>query len=357
MPEQIDNMSQSQEEHVLSLYFEAEHEILAEEYSDIEDSDEQDESSELEESIGGKGNVEPVGTPRPLVDYETKVPGSSTIIAMISQRRVDRLTPEQAWRTDTCLPCGRDVRSSPSQPDLALFTLPCRHVWCRECLARAFLFAKNNNTFDRLRCCTEEDIALEYFERIAEDREHPPPEWDIQDCTGAVVAGRTDDAQQQQQQHQSLPGLRDWNPVNVIEYVEKDQDVFISKGDIESYRASLEEFHTLPKDRVYCYRPSCGNLIPKANRSKGVATCPRCNKDTCMRCRKSPKSHTGGEKKPGKCTAGKARMEMVKNDRKLLVLARRKKWKRCPRCGMFVDKVRGGCTSVVCVCGRFFFYG
>lgn len=367
-----------EEEPVLSVYFEAEAEILA--------ADNEDNSSKPKKSR----NVEPMeqSTPKPPIDYETKVPSNSTIIAMISHRRVDRVTPEQAWRTDVCLPCGQEGYPSSSSSKLTrhpqgleLHKLPCHHVWCTQCLARAFLFAKNNNTFDRLRCCNnEEDIPLRYFERIAQDGAQPPPTWETQKTgtkrqqipttlSDSTTNGGPAGGKQLEQQLESedtsttfpMPSIRNWNPIRVVPLVEQDREVFITKGDIASYKESLLEFNTLPKDRVYCPRTkTCGSLIPlpksrQKTKDKTTVSCPKCSLKVCLRCRKNPSSHTS--KSATKCTAGNVRMEVVKNDRKLLVLARRKGWKRCPRCRMFVEKMKGTCSSVSCFCGRYFFYG
>lgn len=289
-------------------------------------------------------NADPIEEPKPEVEYEKKVPGPSTIIANISYRRVDRVTPEQARRKDACLPCGKDTTS---HPNLELYELPCHHAWCRECLSRAFHFTLHHHAFKRLQCCTEKEIPLKYFERIVVDRQHPAAEYETQ-ATGADA--ETDDPLRQH----AMPGLRDWNPVRVTEYVEKEKEIFISTGDMLSYRILLEEFETLPRSRLYCYGKGCGRFIPKACRTKTFGECPNCGRKTCVRCRKNTGSHVN---KVSKCTAGKARLEVVRNETKLLSLARRKHWKRCPRCGIFVSKAPGGCSSVVCRCGRLFFYG
>lgn len=286
-------------------------------------------------------NADPIETARPRVDYETKVPNDSTIIANISYRRVDRITPKQAARTDACLPCGRDTTE---HPDLLLFKLPCEHTWCKVCLARCFHFAIWNQTFGQLRCCTDDEIPLSYFKNIKEDRIRPRPEYEAQPDS---TANAEDKGQQ------ILPGLRDWNPIKVTAYVEKDREPFITSGDIASYRASLEEYESPPKDKVYCWANSCGSFIPKGSRTKTEGKCRSCRRRTCLRCRKSLKSHTS---ESGKCTASKKRLQLVKNDTKLLSLARRKGWKRCPRCKVFIQKIRGGCSSVICRCGRCFYY-
>lgn len=287
-------------------------------------------------------NADPIEVIRPRVEYEKNVPNDSTIIANISHRRVDRITLKQAARADACLPCGRDTIE---HSDLVLYKLPCRHMWCRACLARAFSFALQNQVFDRLQCCTDKNIPLSYFERIAEDRLHPLLQYEPQ-------ADTTMDIETDEQQ--TLPGVRDWNPVKVTTYVEKDQEPFISTGDILSYKAALEEHKCLPRNKIHCYGKSCNMYIPMAFRTKTEGQCLYCQRKTCLRCRESLKSHTSTN---GTCTANKRRMAVVQNDIKMVSLAKRKGWKQCPRCRVYVQKIRGGCSSVVCRCGLLFYYG
>ena len=300
-------------------------------------------------------NAEPVSVEKPRVDYATKVPDTSSIIALISQRRVDRVPLGEASREDACLPCGQDTAI---QPNIVLHELPCGHRWCKNCLARAFKFALHHDTFHRLKCCTKDEIPLKYFKRIAEDRSPLQPTYE----PGWEPGTHIDDyvmaqgSQGGQESHGSA--LKDKkvsrNPPRVSHYVERDQETFISRKDLALYRLKLEEVETLPKSTIYCYRRVCGSFIPMSCRTQTKGICPRCQRVTCKRCRKGWHTH---ESNSGKCDARSDRMEVVRNDRKLMVFARRRGWKRCPNCRMYVEKVRGGCLSVLCRCGRHFFYG
>ncbi|POS76911.1 hypothetical protein DHEL01_v204687 [Diaporthe helianthi] len=292
-------------------------------------------------------NVEPVSIVKPEVEYQTKVPSQSSIIANISQRRMDRVPITEIGRTDVCLPCGLDTWS---HPDLSLQELPCGHSWCKTCLARTFRFAMANNTFHRFQCCHEEQIPLEYFRAIIDKKPHPKPEFE----PGYEPGSRMDIALSDEQEAPTFAESRDFNPLRVSESVRKESEVFINKGDWNMYLKKLEEFETRPKDKLYCYRRLCNSFIPLGDRTKTRATCPQCQRVTCCRCRKGWHTH---QSKDAKCDAGKETMTVVANDRKLIVMAKRKGWKRCPRCRMFVEKARGGCLSVYCRCGRHFFYG
>lgn len=348
----------TEEEPVFGAYFSAE--ALAA-HARREDDDEQSSEehssheSDSDEAIVRKlrkkkhvvRNVEPVSVIKPEVEYQTKVPSRSTIIANISQRRMDRVPVTEADRTDICLACGLDTAAN---PDLSLQELPCGHRWCKRCLARTFKFAIANHTFHRFQCCTEEQIPLKYFKAILEKKPHPKPEFE----PGYEPGSRMEIVLPEEQEATTFAESRDFNPLRVSESVRKEAEVFINRGDWNAYLEKLEEFETRPRDRLYCYRKACGSFIPMGDRTKARATCPQCQRVTCCRCRKGWHTH---QSRDGKCDAGKDRMAVVANDRKLIVMARRKGWKRCPRCRMFVEKARGGCSSVYCRCGRHFFYG
>lgn len=317
---------------VLGAYFDAESEVLEEDEQKV------------------WRNAEPASVERPKVEYDKNFPNGSSIIALISQRRVDRVPMGQASRVDACLPCGQDMAS---QPGLRLYVLPCGHRWCKECLARTFKFAINHNTFHRLNCCTNDEIPLKYFKRIVEDRPTAPgyePGWE----PGSYMEVEQSDKPTEGQNTASMNKSAFRNPLRVSQYVEKDQEVFLNRKDLAVYKLKLEEFDTLPKDKIYCYRRACGSFIPMSCRTRTKGTCPRCHRVTCKRCRKGWHTH---ERRDGKCDVRKDKMEGVKNDRKLMVLARRRGWKRCPDCRIYVEKVKGGCLSVLCRCGRHFFYG
>lgn len=281
-------------------------------------------------------NADPIEQPKPNVKYEKRVPRPSTSIAIISYKRLDRITTEHARLTDACLICARDLTS---QPNIRLYQLPCRHAWCKECLARAFHFVLSQRAFGRLQCCAKKDIPLEYFERIVENKSHPPVEHEVRP-----------DPKTTAENEDNL-----WNSTKVVEYVEKDQEVFISPGDMASYRTLLEEHQVPSRGKVYCYGQGCGQYIPKDCRTNFSGKCPHCQRRTCLRCRRNANTHTTD--KDGKCKPSKYRKESVQNEAKALSLAKRKGWKRCPRCRIFVQKDRGGCSSVVCRCGRLFYYG
>ncbi|KAI9369058.1 hypothetical protein BJX61DRAFT_545952 [Aspergillus egyptiacus] len=98
--------------------------------------------------------------------------------------------------------------------------------------------------------------------------------------------------------------------------------------------AEAENTHT----RVLCYK--CSKLINPENIAGDVATCATCSRETCTIC-------------------GQAAHEQYcphqPETQQFLELAREKGWKKCYRCGYWVE--RGpGCRHILCRCGAQFCY-
>lgn len=91
--------------------------------------------------------------------------------------------------------------------------------------------------------------------------------------------------------------------------------------------------------RMYCHRDGCGTFIPTAKRSKRVGVCPRCGNRTCKLCGR--RSHWGP------CRGQEdQRQEKTTDETKLLALAKKYMWQRCPRCRYLVERV-AGCNTIV----------
>lgn len=98
---------------------------------------------------------------------------------------------------------------------------------------------------------------------------------------------------------------------------------------MDAYLAHLDEHDC--RDKLFCHAPTCSAFIPVAARSPRVGTCPKCGRKTCKRCR--ARSHWGA------CRA--EALKALKGDEQLLDLAGRKNWKRCPDCGVMVERANG----------------
>lgn len=91
---------------------------------------------------------------------------------------------------------------------------------------------------------------------------------------------------------------------------------------------------------VYCWNPTCSEFIPPVmSRGPDEMDCPTCGNTTCRHCR-------------GEGHAGRECVEDVET-RRLLNLASRRGWRRCPRCQAMIER-NGGCSTMTCRCNGVF---
>ena len=91
-----------------------------------------------------------------------------------------------------------------------------------------------------------------------------------------------------------------------------------------SFEAKKEELDT--KDRIYCCDPTCSAFISVNNRDGDVATCPKCDHETCVKCTLA--AHNG------ECPEDES-MQGV------LEAAGEEGWQRCPDCKTMIDLTFG----------------
>ncbi|PHT93501.1 hypothetical protein T459_01383, partial [Capsicum annuum] len=109
----------------------------------------------------------------------------------------------------------------------------------------------------------------------------------------------------------------------------------------------LCESYVLGLTHCYCPNKNCSILIlDECGGNAKQSQCPNCKRFFCFQC-KLP-WHAGF-----KCEERRELMD--KNDVAFVVLAQRNKWKRCPRCRIFVSRIQG-CQFIVCRCGATFCY-
>ncbi|KAH9684397.1 RING-type domain-containing protein [Citrus sinensis] len=106
--------------------------------------------------------------------------------------------------------------------------------------------------------------------------------------------------------------------------------------------------------KFYCPFKDCSALLIVDNRGSRKAikesACPHCNRMFCAQC-KVP-WHIGIQ-----CAQFQKKLNVnERNDNKLMKLAEKKKWKRCPNCSYYVEKTYG-CDYINCRCGATFSYG
>ncbi|KAI1458487.1 hypothetical protein F4805DRAFT_456829 [Annulohypoxylon moriforme] len=92
--------------------------------------------------------------------------------------------------------------------------------------------------------------------------------------------------------------------------------------------------------RTYCHIPTCAAYIPHTSHSNDIATCGKCQKGTCVKCK--------GASHDGDCP----------NDlqsQQVLQLAQDEDWQRCQNCNALIES-QFGCNHIVCRCGYHFCY-
>jgi E3 ubiquitin-protein ligase RNF144 len=102
------------------------------------------------------------------------------------------------------------------------------------------------------------------------------------------------------------------------------------------------------KEKIYCPYKNCSLLL--VNEEAGAVTsceCPSCHRLFCAQC-KVPWHANMNCQEFQKSEIGQG---LNQSDRKFLELAKRKKWKRCPKCSMHVQRTTG-CEHMRC---RFYF--
>jgi hypothetical protein len=128
----------------------------------------------------------------------------------------------------TCEACAEEVSY------FKLFTTPCGHEYCGDCIRQLFNQSLTDETLFPPRCC-----------------------------------------------RQTIP------------IDSKFISLFLNKDFREQYEEKRVETETT--NRTYCYNTSCSAFVPPKNIAKGVAECAKCRARTCIGCKKE--AHTGVCKK------------------------------------------------------------
>ncbi|KAL9169975.1 hypothetical protein ABFS82_04G114400 [Erythranthe guttata] len=101
---------------------------------------------------------------------------------------------------------------------------------------------------------------------------------------------------------------------------------------------------------IHCPYEKCSEILVIENGGNVITEteCPRCHKLFCAKCRVS--WHHGFD-----CRDFQRLDRNDKEKRKLRLLAKENKWKKCPNCRVFVDKTEG-CVHITCRCKFEFCY-
>ncbi|KAI5814934.1 hypothetical protein BZA77DRAFT_317167, partial [Pyronema omphalodes] len=120
----------------------------------------------------------------------------------------------------------------------------------------------------------------------------------------------------------------------------------LNKKDYACYKQRAKEYFLPEHERLYCPNQECSIWIPP-NRMKVIGPdeikCHQCDRKICPHCKQNSHPQT------------KICPEDVAVE-KVLKLAAKKGWKRCPHCNTVVDKFSNTCRHVVCKCGKAFCY-
>ncbi|RHN67555.1 putative transcription factor C2H2 family [Medicago truncatula] len=107
------------------------------------------------------------------------------------------------------------------------------------------------------------------------------------------------------------------------------------------------------KEKFYCPYKNCSLLLVNEEAGRAITSCecPYCHRLFCAQC-KVPWHGNMNCQEFQKSEIGQG---LKQSDRKFLELAKREKWKRCPKCSMHVQRTTG-CEHMRCRCGCHFCY-
>ncbi|XP_058757064.1 E3 ubiquitin-protein ligase RSL1-like [Vicia villosa] len=121
---------------------------------------------------------------------------------------------------------------------------------------------------------------------------------------------------------------------------------------IVEWESAIYESSISLKKKIYCPYKNCSVMM--VNDGEEVVTsceCPSCHRLFCAQC-KVPWHVDMSCRRFQKSTKGQHEKEL---DEKFMELAKRKKWQKCPKCSMHVQR-NGGCEHISCRCGCNFCY-
>ncbi|KAK7294520.1 hypothetical protein RJT34_17409 [Clitoria ternatea] len=126
----------------------------------------------------------------------------------------------------------------------------------------------------------------------------------------------------------------------------------IPKDVFDRWENALCENLVLAAQKFYCPFKDCSALlVSDAEEVVTVSECPHCNRLFCAQCKVS--WHAGID-----CREFQSLKEgdRAREDILVMELAKNQKWKRCPKCKFYVEKI-AGCPRISCRCGYEFCYG
>ncbi|PWA80520.1 Zinc finger, C6HC-type [Artemisia annua] len=133
---------------------------------------------------------------------------------------------------------------------------------------------------------------------------------------------------------------------NVCRYI-------LPKEVLERWESALCESLIIGSQKFYCPFKDCSALLVDDSAVAVKDTkCPHCNRKFCAQC-KVP-WHSEMDCKEFQMLNDNG--EIDQSDKKVLELAKKNKWQRCPKCNYYVGRT-SGCNDMSCRCGHRFCYG
>jgi IBR domain, a half RING-finger domain len=97
------------------------------------------------------------------------------------------------------------------------------------------------------------------------------------------------------------------------------------------YAEKRVEYNTEGSKRVYCYK--CKAFVMEGRVERSRAVCEKCGERTCAKCKR--KYH------------GSSPCPMDKKFEMTLKLVKKEDWRKCPKCGRVIDRVKGTCNTIM----------
>ncbi|KAI9093982.1 hypothetical protein K1719_023329 [Acacia pycnantha] len=120
----------------------------------------------------------------------------------------------------------------------------------------------------------------------------------------------------------------------------------------ERWENAVCENLILGSQKFYCPFKDCSAMmVDDGDEVVTSSECPNCRRLFCAQCKVT--WHAGMDCAEFQISQ---KVDQTQNDDLLKELAKNNKWRRCPRCRFFVEKI-DGCTHISCRCGNQFCYG
>nr|XP_024934975.2 E3 ubiquitin-protein ligase RSL1-like [Ziziphus jujuba var. spinosa] len=125
----------------------------------------------------------------------------------------------------------------------------------------------------------------------------------------------------------------------------------VPKEVFDKWENALCEALVLEEQKFYCPFKDCSALlVDDGEEAVTQSECPNCHRLFCARCKVSWHSGMECKKFQRLCKEERGREDIM-----AMELAQKKKWRKCPSCKMYVEKI-SGCIHITCRCRYEFCY-